>query len=170
MCYRIGGNLHRKKLLWIGRFSWGRLLWIAHWCCQIMWRPKISWRRLLWIATKPWNLQKFAPSKVSRYIYNIWFLSCLADPWGWVSSGILRDGPWVCPCLLDAARLQIPPPTHHWKRWYTYECYLCPSSFPHVCCKIYIACCIYAGEEETQAAFRKHFEEQLGLYQQQVIT
>ena len=124
MCYRIGGNLHRKKILWIGRFSWGRLLWIAHWCCQIMWRPKISWRRLLWIATKPWNLQKFAPSKVSRYIYNIWFLSCLADPWGWVSSGILRDGPWVCPCLLDAARLQIPPPTHHWRRWYTYECYV----------------------------------------------
>ena len=36
--------------------------------------------------------------------------------------------------------------------------------------KYTIACCIYAGEEETQAAFRKHFEEQLGLYQQQVIT
>ena len=61
------GNLHRKKLLWIGRFSWGILLGIARWCCQIMWRPKILWRRLLLIATKPWNLRKFAPSKVSRY-------------------------------------------------------------------------------------------------------
>ena len=98
------------------------------------------------------------------------FLSCLADSWGRVPSGILRDGPRVCPCLLDAARLQIPSPTHHWRRWYDC-CWRTRRSLVLPPCLLYIThYCIYTGEEETQAAFRKHFEQQLDLYQEQVIT
>ena len=37
--------------------------------CQRTPHPQISWRNLSRIATKPWNLWKFPPSKVSRYWY-----------------------------------------------------------------------------------------------------
>ena len=36
--------------------------------CQRTPHPKISWKNLSRIATKPWNLRKFPPSKVSRYM------------------------------------------------------------------------------------------------------
>ena len=35
--------------------------------CQRMPWPQISWRKLSWIDTKPRNLRKFSPSKVSHY-------------------------------------------------------------------------------------------------------
>ena len=135
---------------------------IARWCCQIMWHPKIFFCYKTLEFAKVFSLEIFP---AIRYMVSV--LSCRS-----LKLGLIRYLTWWSVGLsLSFGRSQVtntvPHPSlkkviHIWV--------LCPRpSHVRVCCKIYIACCIYAGEE-TQAAFRKHFEEQLGLYQHQVIT
>ena len=70
MIYRIAGNFRGRKHLWIGenydfcRENFLRLLTFAVPKDAIC--PQILQRKLSWIATKPWNLWKFSPSKVSH--------------------------------------------------------------------------------------------------------
>ena len=59
---------------------------------QKMSHPQILWRKLLRIATKPWNLRKFSPSKVSRYMVQ----HRLCDQHGRVTCNVFSVFSWQC--------------------------------------------------------------------------
>ena len=51
--YSMVGNFCGRKLSQIGGFSWRKLSWIVHWCCQRTPHPQILQRKLSKIASKP---------------------------------------------------------------------------------------------------------------------
>ena len=72
--HRIAGNFQGRKLLRIGeKYDFHGENFRGSLACATPMNatPQISWRKLLWIASKPQNLQKFSPSKVSHYTVRI---------------------------------------------------------------------------------------------------